>query len=55
MKFCYGCDSEFRQKCKKSCEKLGFHAHHPRNCLFYLRDKKAEDLEKLLKVSFNWN
>lgn len=30
---------------------LGFHAHHPRNCLFYLRDKKAADLETLLKLN----
>lgn len=31
------------------CAKLGLHAHHPRNCLFYLRDKEPEDLQKLLK------
>merc|ERR1712029_605376 len=28
---------------------LGLHAHHPRNCLFYLRDKEPDDLQKLLK------
>ena len=29
---------------------MGLHAHHPRNCLFYLRDKEPGDLQKLLKV-----
>lgn len=32
------------------CAKLGLHAHHPRNCLFYLRDKEPHELQKLLKV-----
>ncbi len=42
------------QKCGVSefCAKLGLHAHHPRNCLFYLRDKEPEDLQKLLDVSY---
>lgn len=38
------------------CNKLGLHAHHPRNCLFYLRDKEPEELQHLLrqnKISFN--
>lgn len=34
------------------CGKLGLHAHHPRNCLFYLRDKEPMELQKLLKVCF---
>lgn len=39
-------------KCGMSdyCAKLGLHSHHPRNCLFYLRDKEPADLQKLLKV-----
>lgn len=32
------------------CERLGLHAHHPRNCLFYLRDKEPHQLQSLLKV-----
>lgn len=44
-------------KCSISpyCAKLGLHAHHPRNCLFYLRDKLPIQLQILLKnnaVSF---
>lgn len=39
-------------KCGMSeyCAKLGLHSHHPRNCLFYLRDKEPHELQKLLKV-----
>ncbi|CAH1139000.1 unnamed protein product [Phyllotreta striolata] len=51
--FCYGCGKPFMMgaKCTISqyCAKLGLHAHHPRNCLFYLRDKEPQQLEKLLK------
>ncbi|XP_030754545.1 uncharacterized protein LOC115881269 isoform X2 [Sitophilus oryzae] len=51
--FCYGCGKPFMMgaKCGMSqyCAKLGLHAHHPRNCLFYLRDKEPHDLQKLLK------
>ncbi|XP_028127889.1 E3 ubiquitin-protein ligase lubel isoform X1 [Diabrotica virgifera virgifera] len=51
--FCYGCGKPFMMgaKCTISqyCGKLGLHAHHPRNCLFYLRDKEPHELEKLLK------
>ncbi|XP_023225612.1 uncharacterized protein LOC111626457 isoform X2 [Centruroides sculpturatus] len=50
--FCSGCGKPFKmgQKCTVSdfCAKLGLHAHHPRNCLFYLRDKEPADLQKLL-------
>ncbi|GFR22578.1 e3 ubiquitin-protein ligase RNF31 [Trichonephila clavata] len=53
--FCSGCSKPFKmgQKCGVSdfCGKLGLHAHHPRNCLFYLRDKDPEDLQKLLDMS----
>lgn len=57
--FCYGCAKPFMMgaKCTISpyCAKLGLHAHHPRNCLFYLRDKLPVQLQILLKnnnVSF---
>lgn len=32
------------------CAKLGLHSHHPRNCLFYLRDKDPTELQTLLKM-----
>lgn len=58
--FCCGCNLPFKmgEKCGRSptCSKLGLHAHHPRNCLFYLRDKNIEDLQRLLeesKIAFN--
>ncbi|XP_073822713.1 linear Ubiquitin E3 ligase isoform X11 [Musca autumnalis] len=51
--FCYGCAKPFMMgaKCTISpyCAKLGLHAHHPRNCLFYLRDKLPIQLQLLLK------
>ncbi|KAJ8960923.1 hypothetical protein NQ318_020223 [Aromia moschata] len=51
--FCYGCGKPFMMgaKCGISqyCGKLGLHAHHPRNCLFYLRDKEPQELQQLLK------
>ncbi|XP_020716949.1 uncharacterized protein LOC101461890 isoform X7 [Ceratitis capitata] len=51
--FCYGCGKPFMMgaKCTISsyCAKLGLHAHHPRNCLFYLRDKLPIQLQMLLK------
>ncbi|XP_060517508.1 E3 ubiquitin-protein ligase lubel-like isoform X1 [Cylas formicarius] len=51
--FCYGCGKPFMMgaKCGLSqyCAKLGLHAHHPRNCLFYLRDKEPQELQKLLR------
>ncbi|XP_067620966.1 E3 ubiquitin-protein ligase lubel isoform X4 [Eurosta solidaginis] len=51
--FCYGCGKPFKMgaKCTISsyCAKLGLHAHHPRNCLFYLRDKLPIQLQMLLK------
>ena len=41
------------QKCDKfkSCAKAGLHCHHPRNCLFYLRDRDVRQLQKLLQAS----
>lgn len=53
--FCSGCAAPFRMgdKCEAKypiCDKLGLHAHHPRNCLFYLRDKEPDVLAKLLEV-----
>lgn len=55
--FCYGCNKPFKMgaKCGLSdyCSKLGLHSHHPRNCLFYLRDKEPEDLKSLLMVNQN--
>ena len=52
--FCIGCYKPFKMgvKCGKGagCARMGLHAHHPRNCLFYLRDKEPGDLQKLLKV-----
>ncbi|KAG7200340.1 hypothetical protein KM043_017799 [Ampulex compressa] len=51
--FCCGCGKAFMMgaKCSISpyCAKLGLHAHHPRNCLFYLRDKEPAQLQQLLK------
>lgn len=51
--FCYGCARPFAMgsQCNVSeyCIKLGLHAHHPRNCLFYLRDKLPIQLQILLK------
>lgn len=52
--FCYGCNKPFKMgaQCGLSdyCAKLGLHSHHPRNCLFYLRDKEPRELQTLLKV-----
>ncbi|KAG4079394.1 hypothetical protein HA402_008086 [Bradysia odoriphaga] len=53
--FCYGCGKPFLMgaKCGLSeyCAKLGLHSHHPRNCLFYLRDKEPRDLQRLLRLN----
>ncbi|XP_039308774.1 E3 ubiquitin-protein ligase lubel isoform X3 [Solenopsis invicta] len=53
--FCCGCGKAFMMgaKCAVSpyCAKLGLHAHHPRNCLFYLRDKEPAQLQQLLRES----
>lgn len=53
FEFCCSCGEAFMLGAKCSvgpfCSKLGLHAHHPRNCLFYLRDKEPEILQELLK------
>ncbi|CAH0726116.1 unnamed protein product, partial [Brenthis ino] len=53
--FCYGCGKPFTMgaRCGLSeyCAKLGLHAHHPRNCLFYLRDKEPHELQTLLQMN----
>ena len=50
--FCSGCKSPFRQgqvcTVLKDCSSKGLHAHHPRDCLFYLRDLEIERLQKIL-------
>ena len=55
FEFCIGCDQPFKMgvKCGRGhgCAKMGLHAHHPRNCLFYLRDKEPRDLQKILKAA----
>ncbi|XP_063229781.1 LOW QUALITY PROTEIN: E3 ubiquitin-protein ligase lubel [Bacillus rossius redtenbacheri] len=51
--FCFGCGRPFVMgaQCDVGpyCAKLGLHSHHPRNCLFYLRDKEPADLQRLLR------
>ena len=38
--------------CKAAqCRYTGLHAHHPRDCLFYLRDWEPARLQKLLQVT----
>jgi len=53
FEFCNGCGQPFLMgaRCDVGpfCAKLGLHAHHPRNCLFYLRDKEPRDLQRLLR------
>ncbi|XP_052758610.1 E3 ubiquitin-protein ligase lubel isoform X2 [Galleria mellonella] len=53
--FCYGCGKPFTMgaQCGLSeyCAKLGLHSHHPRNCLFYLRDKEPHELQTLLQMN----
>ncbi|XP_041824210.1 E3 ubiquitin-protein ligase RNF31-like [Melanotaenia boesemani] len=56
--FCSGCNNPYhKMKCKApQCVYNGLHAHHPRDCLFYLRDWEPPRLQALLKrsgVNFN--
>ncbi|XP_005377098.1 PREDICTED: E3 ubiquitin-protein ligase RNF31 isoform X2 [Chinchilla lanigera] len=58
--FCSGCYNTFyaKNKCPEpNCRvKKSLHAHHPRDCLFYLRDWTAARLQKLLQdnnIMFN--
>ena len=57
--FCSGCKSPFKlgRVCNMmpDCFKKGLHAHHPRDCLFFLRDFEIERLQHILSeanVSF---
>lgn len=55
--FCSGCNNPYHKtKCKPDCSLNGLHAHHPRDCLFYLRDWEPPRLQALLQrsgVEFN--
>ncbi|XP_061615021.1 E3 ubiquitin-protein ligase RNF31-like [Phyllopteryx taeniolatus] len=56
--FCSGCNNPYyKTGCRtEQCSFSGLHAHHPRDCLFYLRDWDAIRLQALLKrggVAFN--
>lgn len=55
--FCSGCNNPFHTKCTvPQCFVTGLHAHHPRDCLFYLRDWEPARLQALLQksgVAFN--
>uniref|UniRef100_A0A3P8YI21 RING-type domain-containing protein n=1 Tax=Esox lucius TaxID=8010 RepID=A0A3P8YI21_ESOLU len=50
--FCSGCNNPFHTTaCKTAqCKITGLHAHHPRDCLFYLRDWEPAQLQALLQV-----
>ncbi|XP_028391696.1 LOW QUALITY PROTEIN: uncharacterized protein LOC114516423 [Dendronephthya gigantea] len=50
--FCSGCYNPFkRERCTviPNCTVKGMHAHHPRSCLFYLRDWEIQTLQELLQ------
>ncbi|CAH2294427.1 E3 ubiquitin- ligase RNF31 isoform X1 [Pelobates cultripes] len=53
--FCSGCYNTFHPKNKctvRSCTvRMSLHAHHPRDCLFYLRDWEVTRLQRLLQMS----
>ncbi|XP_054607891.1 E3 ubiquitin-protein ligase RNF31 isoform X2 [Nothobranchius furzeri] len=56
--FCSGCNNPYHKTACKTprCTYNGLHAHHPRDCLFYLRDWDAPRLQQLLQrsgVDFN--
>ncbi|XP_056289401.1 E3 ubiquitin-protein ligase RNF31-like isoform X2 [Pseudoliparis swirei] len=56
--FCSGCNNPYHKTvCKAAqCSYTGLHAHHPRDCLFYLRDWEPARLQALLQrsgVDFN--
>ncbi|KAL0966083.1 hypothetical protein UPYG_G00290670 [Umbra pygmaea] len=55
--FCSGCNNPFHTTCAViQCSVTGLHAHHPRDCLFYLRDWEPGRLQALLQnkgVKFN--
>nr|XP_046226825.1 E3 ubiquitin-protein ligase RNF31-like [Scatophagus argus] len=49
--FCSGCNNPYHKTgCKTAhCNYTGLHAHHPRDCLFYLRDWEPPRLQALLQ------
>ncbi|XP_064640262.1 E3 ubiquitin-protein ligase RNF31-like isoform X2 [Lineus longissimus] len=51
--FCSGCNNVFKKgdSCGllRRCANSGLHCHHPRNCLYYLRDNDVQKLKKLLE------
>ncbi|KAJ8336499.1 hypothetical protein SKAU_G00377190 [Synaphobranchus kaupii] len=50
--FCSGCNNPFHTTCTVAqCSVTGLHAHHPRDCLFYLRDWEPPRLQALLQKS----
>ncbi|KAI4885278.1 hypothetical protein NFI96_013677 [Prochilodus magdalenae] len=56
--FCCGCNNPYHKtKCTyPQCSMNGLHAHHPRDCLSYLRDWEPDKLQALLQegeVEFN--
>ncbi|XP_034561728.1 E3 ubiquitin-protein ligase RNF31-like isoform X1 [Notolabrus celidotus] len=56
--FCSGCNNPYHKTVCKTpqCNFPGLHAHHPRDCLFYLRDWEPPRLQHLLQkcgVEFN--
>lgn len=56
--FCSGCKNPYHKTACRTqiCTMNGLHAHHPRDCLFYLRDWEPPRLQELLKrsnVAFN--
>uniref|UniRef100_A0A8D3CDA5 RBR-type E3 ubiquitin transferase n=1 Tax=Scophthalmus maximus TaxID=52904 RepID=A0A8D3CDA5_SCOMX len=49
--FCSGCNNPFHTTCAvDECSVSGLHAHHPRDCLFYLRDWEPSRLQALLQA-----
>ncbi|XP_061777297.1 E3 ubiquitin-protein ligase RNF31-like [Nerophis ophidion] len=56
--FCSGCNNPYyKMSCRtEACSYTGLHAHHPRDCLFYMRDWESARLQALLQrsgVDFN--
>uniref|UniRef100_A0A3P8W8T6 Ring finger protein 31 n=1 Tax=Cynoglossus semilaevis TaxID=244447 RepID=A0A3P8W8T6_CYNSE len=56
--FCSGCNNPYHKTVCRTpqCNHTGLHAHHPRDCLFYLRDWEPLRLQTLLQkcgVEFN--
>uniref|UniRef100_A0A673MGN5 E3 ubiquitin-protein ligase RNF31-like n=1 Tax=Sinocyclocheilus rhinocerous TaxID=307959 RepID=A0A673MGN5_9TELE len=47
--FCSGCNNPFHTVSSCLCTVTGLHAHHPRDCLFYLRDWEPARLQALLQ------